>query len=85
MKKNITIGVLVAITIMSILFAYSQKIRAKQTEMIAIKQTELANIMKEQLEQQKLIAQQEAIRASIAEDSARVAMTRAMKAEERCK
>ena len=66
-----------AITIMSMLFAYSQKIRAKHTEMMAIKQTEIAMSMKEQLEQQRLIAQQEAIRAGIAEDSAIVAMDRA--------
>jgi len=63
MKKNIIIGFLVIITIISMLFGYSQRVRAEKNEVIAIEQTE--------------IAEAATVKALIAEDSANVASERA--------
>jgi len=92
MKKNLIIIISIIITFISMLFGYAQKVKAEQSEKEALTQHEFTIEMKEQLEEQRIIAEaqrlkadQEELRAAIAEDSARVAFARAKKAEERCK
>lgn len=65
MKKNLIIGLLTIVSILSILYGYSQEIRADKSELMAYENAQLANELIAKVEEQTKLAEQQRMIAEV--------------------
>jgi hypothetical protein len=92
MKKNVTIALLALVSIMSLSFAYTQKVRAdenlamaERAEAVAREMTIQAELAAKQAQEQMMLAQEQAKRAEMARAEADMQRAAAVAAVEKAR